>query len=101
MGMGDKPGPEYSLERINNNGNYDPGNVKWGTPTEQARNRRSNTYLTAKGETKLLIDWARELGTRPIRINKRLQMGWSVEDAVSIPIHAKGKKKGSLAFKET
>lgn len=42
--VGEKPGPGYSIDRINNDGNYEPGNVKWSTPEEQRRNQR-NTRL--------------------------------------------------------
>ena len=59
--MGQRP-DGHTLDRINNNGDYTPHNCKWSTPREQARNRRSNRYITIKGETKLACDWAAELG---------------------------------------
>lgn len=48
--MGDKPDKTYSLERIDGNGNYEPGNCKWATKTEQSRNRR-NVFTAEQDET--------------------------------------------------
>lgn len=84
--MGDRPNKAYSLERKDNNGNYSPGNCIWGTAKQQSRNRRSNRYLTYKGETKLLVEWAEALGMNINRISTRLHRGWSVERALSTPL---------------
>lgn len=59
--MGPRPGPEYSIERIDVNGGYTKSNCKWATIDEQTRNRTNNIWITYRGQTKLLLDWAREL----------------------------------------
>ena len=87
--IGPKPGKEYSLDRINNCGNYEPGNVRWATIKIQSRNKRSNRYLSYQNETLCIADWAKKLGFRYVSIMSRLRLGWSVEKTLSTPIKAK------------
>src|ERR1700732_1414857 len=60
--MGKRPSTKHSVERINNDGNYEPGNVKWATAIEQQSNRRNNRLVTLNGKTLTLAQWSRELG---------------------------------------
>lgn len=83
--MGEKPVGK-SLDRINNNGNYEPGNVKWATPVEQHNNTRTNRLLTALGKTQTVTQWAREIGVEKSVLFNRLGMGWTAEDAITRPI---------------
>lgn len=75
---------DTSIERINNDGNYEPGNVRWATKYEQGRNKRNNVWLTYKGETMILTDWAKKLGFSRGKLTNRLRRGWSVEEALSV-----------------
>src|SRR5262245_13180849 len=57
--MGPRPSPGHAIERIDNDRGYEPGNGRWVTRAEQNRNKRNNRFLTYKGETLILSDWAR------------------------------------------
>ena len=76
-----------SIERVDNDKGYSPDNCKWATTEEQQRNRRSNRNMTANGKTQLLIDWAKELGTKPSTIWARVELyGWTEQDACTTPV---------------
>lgn len=79
--MGRKPSSEYSLERVDVNGHYEQGNVKWATDKEQARNKRNNILLTYKGQTKTQAEWTE---TYP-QLRWRSHRGWCLECAIENP----------------
>ena len=83
--MGPKPGPEYTLDRIDVNGPYSPENCRWVTNAAQQRNKRTNRLVTAFGETLCLAEWGRRYNLRPETISERLASGWDTEKAVSKP----------------
>lgn len=60
--MGRRPSPDHSIDRINNSGNYQPGNCRWATDVEQGRNKRNNVYLLVDGVRMLQADAWRHLG---------------------------------------
>jgi hypothetical protein len=81
--MGRRPSVLHSLERINNNGNYDPGNVRWATKVDQCNNRRTNRLLEFNGKIQTLAQWGREVGIPSLTLGARLNRGWSAEKTLT------------------
>jgi len=83
--MGDRPSDLHSLERIDNDGHYEVGNLKWATGREQGQNKRNNNIVTFNGKTQCIAEWERELGCRRSLIYGRIRIGWSPEKAILTP----------------
>ena len=83
--VGLKPSPAHSIDRINNEGHYEPGNVRWATRREQRRNLRSNRWLTIRGVTQCLADWATEAGISRRCLYHRLKRGWPMDELLESP----------------
>jgi hypothetical protein len=84
MHVGSKPDPKYTIDRIDTNGHYEPGNVRWLSRTEQNRNQRSNINLTIDGTTKTISEWSYHPDCKVTRraLYKRIHNGWPPREAV-------------------
>ena len=82
--MGLPPSISHQIDREDNHGNYEPGNCKWVTRTQNARNKRNNNVITAFGETNTLSEWAAKTGVMRETIAMRLSRGYSPEEALEI-----------------
>lgn len=75
-----------TLDRIDVNGDYEPGNVQWATAEQQGRNRRDTVLISWRDRTLSIPDWADRLGIPADSLSRRLRRGWSVERALVHPV---------------
>lgn len=80
--MGERP-KGMTLDRIDVNGSYEPGNCRWATPVEQSRNRRSNVFVTYGAATLTVAEWAERTGLERKTLEHRIRSGWDVERALT------------------
>lgn len=74
-----------TIERKDVNEGYCPQNCCWITQKEQTRNKRNTVYITAQGETKTLLEWAKQLNVPASMLKARQARGWTDEEIISIP----------------
>ncbi len=84
--VGKRPSRKHTLDRLDNDQGYYPWNVKWATKKEQNRNLSSNRIVSYRGQDYVLADLAEKTGTDRKRLQSRIDAGYSVEDAVEIPV---------------
>lgn len=92
--IGDPPSESHTVDRIDNEKGYVPGNVRWATMEEQQRNKRSNVFYEYNGESLMLGQLAEKYGISFSTLAHRLiTKGWSVNDAIETPVRSKGEKR--------
>lgn len=88
--IGPRPSSSHSLDRIDNEKGYVPGNVRWASASEQQNNKGSNRKITYDGKTQNMSQWAREKGMSCQTLSSRLRNGWTIDRAINTPIRRTG-----------
>lgn len=86
-----------SLDRVDNNAPYCKENCKWSTATEQGSNKRNNTLVEIEGEIATFAQWRRRIGISKATVQKRVNRGMSLRDALTAPIDYRYSRGGEHA----
>lgn len=84
--VGRRPSPKHTIDRIDHNRGYEPGNVRWATMAEQMRNTRRTHFFVINGEKLCLTDWCLKYNVQRGLVKVRLKLGWPIMDALTVPI---------------
>ncbi len=85
-------GEWYSIDRINNDGDYSPENCRWSSKKEQQNNKRNNVIIEYNQEKLTLVQWSEKLGIKYSTLQGRIKQGLSIEEAFNKKLHSKGNK---------
>lgn len=83
--VGPRPSPKHEIDRIDNDGHYEPGNVRWSLRVRNCRNRRSTRYVLLDGERISLVEAAERRALPYSIVKSRLRLGWSEDKALNTP----------------